>query len=118
MDADIKKILEHCEQEEAMRAATMPTEKEALRVMFAGYQRLKELGFREAIYCPKDGSTFDAIEPGSTGIGKCLYMGKWPTGSWWMLDAGDLWPSRPCLYRPIVANEIRKLKTEKGDGSN
>lgn len=96
---DVKKILKQCEQEKAMRAETMPTEKEALEVMFAAYQRLKELGFSEAIYCPKDGTIFDAIEPGSTGIGKCSYIGEWPKGGWWMHEAGDLWPSRPCLYR-------------------
>lgn len=81
------------------RAKIMPTEDAALRVMFAAYQRLKELGFKEAIYCPKDGGTFDAIEAGSTGIGTCSYDGEWPTGRWWMHEAGDMWPSRPILWR-------------------
>ena len=82
------------------RAALMPTEQDAIKMMAEAFTRLKDLGWREAIYCPKDGSTFDAIEPGSTGIHPTHYSGEWPTGSWWCEGGGDLWPSRPCLYRP------------------
>lgn len=47
-----------------------------------------------------DGSVFDAIEVGSTGIHDCYYEGKWPAGSWWVRDSdGDLWPSRPMMFR-------------------
>lgn len=53
----------------------------------------------DAVYCPKDGTVFDAIEVGSTGIHPCHYDGEWPHGSWWTHEAGDLWPSRPCLFR-------------------
>jgi len=102
---DFEKILKQCEQEKADRKKTMPTEKDALLVMFAAYQRLKELGFRDAIGCPKDGTSFEAIEVGSTGIGDCLYMGDWPHGSYWMQEAGDLWPSTPCLYRSHPADK-------------
>ena len=79
----------------------MPTEREALLVMFEAYQRLKELGFNESCYCPKDSSIFEAIEAGSTGIGKCRYDGEWPNGRYWMLEAGDLWPSQPILFRSL-----------------
>jgi hypothetical protein len=84
----------------AKRAADMPTEAEALRVMFAAFQRLNELGWRDAIYCPKDGSSFDVIEAGSTGIHRAHYEGEWPKGGWWIEADDDLWPSRPILYRP------------------
>jgi hypothetical protein len=81
------------------REATMPTEAAAISQMFQAYQRLRELGWREAIYCPKDGTEFSVIEPGSTGIHRCTYSGDWPNGSWWIHD-GDTWPARPCLWRP------------------
>lgn len=81
------------------RARTMPDEGAALKVMVSAYARLQELGWRPAIYCPKDGTLFDAIEAGSLGIGTCHYEGDWPGGRWWMHEAGDLWPSRPILWR-------------------
>ena len=87
--------------ERTSRADDMPTEQDAINAMFRAYLRLKELGWKEAIYCPKDGTPFLSIEPGSTGIGRTYYHGKWPTGSWFVAEAGDLWPSRPCLYKPI-----------------
>jgi hypothetical protein len=70
----------------------------AIAEMFSGYQKLKRLGWNDISYCPKDGTWFDAIEAGSTGIHKCQYQGTWPTGGWWIRD-GDLWPSRPMLFR-------------------
>lgn len=88
-----------CEAERRKRAADMPTEKDALTAMFQAYQRLKELGWREAIYCPKDGTYFDAIEAGSTGVHDCTYHGEWPKGSWWAAARDDMWPSHPILFR-------------------
>ena len=82
------------------RAALMPTEKDALRVMFYAYQRLEELGWRSAIYCPKDGTIFDSISAGSTGIHDSYYDGDWPKGRYWTFDGGDLWwPGNPILFR-------------------
>lgn len=89
------------------RAADMPTERDAIDTLFAAYQRLKELDWNDAIYCPKDGSSFDVIEPGSSGIHTCHYEGEWPKGHWWIADAGDLWPSRPILYRRTEAEKAR-----------
>lgn len=88
------------EEEKAKRAVDMPDEQAALGVLFRAFTRLKELGFREAIYCPKDGSIFEAIEAGSTGIHDCSYQGQWPTGTWWVHFDGDMAPSRPILFRP------------------
>ena len=95
-------LLAEVEANKAARAKAMPTEKDALTVMFSAYQRLKELGFNEACYCPKDGTLFDAIEAGSAGIHTCHYDGEWPKGHWWIHDAGDLWPSNPILWRKKV----------------
>lgn len=83
----------------ARRTELYPTEQDAIRGMWEAYQRLRELGWREAIYCPKDGTYFDAIEAGSTGIHDCTYHGEWPKGSWWVAADNDMWPSHPILYR-------------------
>lgn len=74
-------------------------EHEALVKLFEAYQELKRLGWNDIIYCPKDGTWFDAIEVGSTGIHDCHYEGVWPDGHWWLAEAHDLWPSRPVLFR-------------------
>jgi hypothetical protein len=97
---------------DAARAALMPTEQDAIRLMHEAYTRLKDLGWREAMYCPKDGSTFDAVEPGSTGIHETHYSGDWPNGGWWCFDGDDVWPSRPCLYRP-TEKELADQETRR-----
>lgn len=90
----------------ARRAEQMPDEQAAINAMFEGWLRLKELGWKEAIYCPKDGTLFDAIESGSTGIHECRYDGDWPSGHWWIVADGDLWPSRPVLFRLKQADSV------------
>lgn len=72
-----------------------------LDAMFQAWQALKACGWREIIYCPKDGTRFLAIEAGSTGVFPCTYQGKWPSGGWWAECSGDLWPSRPILWKPM-----------------
>ena len=76
-------------------------EKAILEKMVDAFHGLKSLGWKEACYCPKDGSTFLVIEAGSSGTHKCHYTGEWPTGSWWIEASGDLWPSRPILWKPL-----------------
>lgn len=88
------------EQKEA-RAKAMPDVRTALNTLTDAVHRLKELGWSEACYCPKDGSEFEVIEAGSSGIHVAHYSGEWPKGCWWIHSDGDLWPSRPILWRPI-----------------
>jgi hypothetical protein len=99
-ESEAASLWAECEAEQAKRAADMPTEQDAIKAMFSAWLRLKELGWKEAIYCPKDGSTFKAIEPGSTGIFDCSYEGEWPKGSWWCYANNDVYPSRPTLFKP------------------
>lgn len=80
------------------REQMMPDEAAAIRLLNDAYTRLKDFGWKDPIYAPKDGSALDLIEAGSTGIHRGHYEGKWPTGSWWIVD-GDVWPSRPTLAR-------------------
>jgi hypothetical protein len=68
---EFNELLKKIDDAKNDRAEKMPDEKAALFVMFEAYQRLKELGWNDAIYSPKDGSMFSSIEAGSTGIHKC-----------------------------------------------
>lgn len=97
--AEADALIAESERTMEQRAANMPNEQTALAVFFDAWQRLKELGWRDAIYCPKDGTIFDAIEAGSTGIHDCSYQGEWPRGGWWIHADGDLCPSYPVLFR-------------------
>ena len=81
------------------RAEAMPDERSAILAMQDAHTRLRELGWDDATYCPKDGSMFHVIEAGSTGIHDASYQGKWPTGSWWIHHDGDMSPSRPILFK-------------------
>lgn len=96
-----KALVEECDRHRKERAERLPDEKTSLNAMFEAYDRLRELGWREAIYCPKDGSEFEVIEAGSTGIHRCMYSGEWPNGHYLISDGGDLWPSRPIIFRSI-----------------
>lgn len=96
------------EAEKAKRVADMPTEQDAINALNQAYTRLKELGWQDPVYAPKDGSQLDLIEAGSTGIHQGTYEGKWPKGAWWIYSDGDIWPSRPVL--------ARSTRTEAGKG--
>jgi len=99
-ESEAKAIMEACEADERRRNEAMPTEQDAIRHFFDGWLQLKnKFGWREAIYCPKDGTVFEVIEAGSTGIHDCVYQGEWPKGAWWILEDGDMSPSRPVLFR-------------------
>ena len=75
-----------------------------LEQMHDAMQGLKACGWREIEYCPKDGTRFLAICAGSTGVHPHYYSGEWPKGSWWAEASGDLWPSRPALWKPMPSN--------------
>jgi hypothetical protein len=92
------------EADDRRRREAMPDEAAAIRQLFDAQHRLKELGWKDPVYAPKDGSPLDIIELGSTGIHRGHYDGEWPTGSWWIVD-GDMWPCRPALARPATAAE-------------
>ena len=99
-ESEANALMESVRADEARRETAMPTEQDAIRHMFDGWLQLKEkFGWRDAVHCPKDGTVFEVIEAGSTGIHDCIYQGEWPKGSWLALADGDLWPSRPVLFR-------------------
>lgn len=92
-----------CEARTAERNALMPDEATARRLFHDAYTRLKDFGWKDAIYSPKDGSAFHAIEEGSTGTHVCRYHGEWPEGAGWIDDC----TSRPVFYRPIPSESTQ-----------
>lgn len=98
--SEANKLLAEIEKRDDARRKSMPDEAAAIDMFFEAYLRLKELGWRDAVYCPKDGSIFVVIEAGGTGQHRCYYEGEWPSGSWWVVGDGDLYPSRPVLFKP------------------
>lgn len=89
------------------RTEAMPTEQDAVRAMWSAWERLRELGWKEACYAPTD-KALKLIEPGSSGIHVGHADGEWPHKSFWIAQAGDLWPSRPCLFKlPLPATGDR-----------
>jgi hypothetical protein len=47
---------------------TLPDERAELKKIAAAVAELKRQGWRDAIYCPKDGSEFLAIQAGCTAV--------------------------------------------------
>lgn len=112
--SEAKALWEKTERDREERAKKLPDERTAIDAMFEAFDRLRELGWNDAIYCPKDGSSFQVIEAGSIGIFRCHYEGEWPEGSWWISADGDLWPSRPILYRLYPEDEAKRKTKMKG----
>ena len=105
--AEGEAMWERAKVREAKRAADMPDEKSAINAMHDAWLRLKELGWREAMYCPKDGSTFKVVESGSTGIFDCSYQGEWASGHFLVEDGGDLYPSHPVLFKLLPEDQAK-----------
>lgn len=114
--AEGEALLKACEEAEAKRKADMPDEKSAIKALHDAWLRLKDFGWREPMYCPKDGSRFHVIELGSTGVFEGAYRGKWPDGSWDMLDERDAYCSSiaPAMFKLFPADEeARKKRIEE-----
>jgi hypothetical protein len=92
------------------RAARMPDEKAARTLMFDAFVRLRELGWNDIIYCPKDGTRFEVIEAGSTGVFSCHYEGEWPNGHFMVSDGQDIYPSStgPIMFRLYPDDEAKR----------
>jgi hypothetical protein len=98
-DMKTEQMFADIEHREKARAEAMPTEKDALFQMFEAYKRLKELGWYDIMYCPKDGQMFDAISAGSTGTAPTKYEEGKHRGRFWAYEANDVWPSSPILFK-------------------
>lgn len=101
--AEADAMIEGCDNAKKKREADWPTERDAIIAMWEARERLIELGWRDAVYCPKDGSEFQIIEAGSTGVFEAFYSGKWPDGHVISHDGGDSYVSKPggcILFKP------------------
>lgn len=105
-ELELQTILREASEAKQKRAEDMPTDEDAVRALHRAWLRLKELGWREAMYAPRDGSYFDSIEAGSTGIHNTRVMmlaHEHPT--FWVDADGDSWPARPVLFRIRAATK-------------
>ncbi len=88
----------------AKRAADMPTEQDAVNALRSAYQRLLELGWKEARYgIKKDGEESRLIELGSSGIHVGYYHAVGDKDVWWIGEEGS--PSNPCLVKSLPAGQ-------------
>lgn len=74
--------------------AVSEPERDLLVQMFTAFDALRKMGWREAVYAPKD-TPIELIEAGSTGI----FLGRRDDAGFWVFDGGDTWPSRAILFR-------------------
>ena len=93
----LQELWAEAKREKAARDALMSDERATIFMLFAAYLRLKDFGWRDGMYAPKDGTKFQTISLGSTGIHDCGFSGKY----WDTFDGGDIYPSsdRPDLFR-------------------
>lgn len=111
---DVHELLRTHEAQKQARAEQLPTEQDCFRVLNQAFLRLSELGWRDAIYCPKNGDTFLAVEGNHSKPFRCMYMGEWPEGGWWELESGELYPARPTLFKPLPEVAISKSASDGG----
>lgn len=97
------------EDKSAARAQSMPTEKDAIRAMYEAWTRLKELGWREGEYMPKDGKRYAGIQSGSTGIHAFTARPLEAGGTMYEVYDGDIWPTRtpPVVFRPWKTEDVQ-----------
>ena len=112
-------ILAAIKVSDAEREASMPTTFAALHQISTAKERLGKMGWRDAMYCPKNGSEFAVVQWGSTGVHLAHYMGEWPTGH---LYCGDFLSSHEgMMWKPIdklTSDELEAMKRSNEDVAN
>ena len=89
---------ESWERSEKRRQELMPTEQDAINVLFDAWYRLtKDFGWKgdPRRRMPKDGTQFIVLELGSSGQQICHR----DEIGFWVSSDGDLWPSDPVLFK-------------------
>lgn len=94
-------IWKAADEAQAKRAEAMPVTADALSAITSAKERLRELGWREGQYCPKNGEEFAVIEWGCTGIFPAVYHGEWPKGSLLYSDCFN--HPHGCMFKPLAA---------------
>lgn len=108
---DAEALWAACEEADAKSANDMPTTADALRALQDARERLRKLGWRDGIYCPKDGTPFAVIQYGSTGIFEAFYSGEWPSGFVYCCDGVE--HPEGLLFKMI--NDLTKPERVKMD---
>lgn len=112
LDEDFaKKLWDDAEREKELRAKDLPDSQSALSSINRGMVRLRELGWREDSYFPKDETLFAVIEFGSGGIFQGFYSGDWPRGH--LIYAEGATNVGGCMWKPI-----EKLTQEEAEHMN
>lgn len=96
---EVKALIEMADASDKRRREAMPDTKSALRALMDAMIRLRDEGWRDGIYCPKDGSDFAVIEFGSTGMFQGCYAGEWPKGHVMFCDG--LTHPRGTMWKPL-----------------
>lgn len=117
--AEGEAIWAHAELCDRERKERMPDEKSAINALFDAWLRLKDFGWKEPMYCPKDGKHFHIIELGSTGIFEGAYSGEWPNGHWDSWDDHDSYCSSiaPAMFKLFPADAAAESERWKNAGA-
>jgi len=96
-----EKLIKWLDLSRQKRAERLPDTRSCLSSMLDARERLIELGWREMSGFPTDGATsFWIVEVGSTGVHDAVYLGEYPNGYFFVQAGGDLWPTKPILWKP------------------
>jgi len=68
---------------------------DSLKQLTDAFYALKEQGWREAMYCPRDSHWVQFIEAGSSGV----HVGYRNDSGYWITTDNDTYPSSPILYK-------------------
>lgn len=93
------KILAEAQIRRRERADHLPTTNHCVVALLQTVERLREIGWRDACYAPKDRS-FDAIVMGGSGVHRCQWLGG-TAGGWFIEDTNDWWPAQIVVWREI-----------------
>ena len=100
MTQDISTILMTAQLRRKERAEHLPTTDHCTVALLQVMERLRELGWRDAVeHAPKNRS-FDAIVLGGSGVHRCMWLGG-KTGGYFIEEAHDWWPARIVVWKEI-----------------
>lgn len=97
---EAKALWDAVEDQKRRRAELMPASGDALSMICTAKERMREPGWQEAKYCPKDGEEFAVIEWGCSGIFPAVYHGEWPTGLLYYCDSFT--NPAGCMFKPLA----------------
>lgn len=93
------------------RAEHLPDARSCLTALYSAKERLRELGWRESTYCPRDGSVFAVCEIGSTGMWTAFFADPY-------IQYADCVssPGRAMFFKPMdQLSDDEKDTVQKGD---